>query len=149
MTEFADEGQENELLPEEKLAQHMTSLGFSLRRTALDPNTKEYSKVYSDPNGRVCRAIAVIRNEIGSSEPIKFEYATITIQFVIKGTSDEVQTAPVFCREDLCAIANFFIESDSLQDPSAIDCAECGIAVAEFVTRKGRQICLDCARIEE
>lgn len=126
------------------LTRYMLGLGFSRKGDAIDKNTIEFAKIYSDPNGRTSRVVAVVRLDEVGLDPKCAEYFTVTIQIHVAGTDLAVQTeAPTFCRSDLQKILAHF---EPVEDPGPTEiCSRCGTACADFLNMEGDIICFVCS----
>lgn len=137
---------ESTLSSTEVLSHYMSSLGFSAKE-AKNSDTLEWAKNYSDPSGRVGRAVVVIKKDAVGLEPIGVDYATVTTQIHLSSDEDEVAArAPVFCKQDILRVLSHFAIVDDRSEVLVSECTLCGVMTAEFVDLGSGKTCNDCAR---
>jgi hypothetical protein len=137
---------EEEISKEEALAHYMASLGFR-PKTARAKDTLEYFKTYSDSSGRIGRVVAVIKRDEMGLDPQSLEYITMTVQIHISATESEIRSkAPTFCRQDALRILAHFDEPSDRQEADVVECALCGMNVAEWIPKGEEKVCLDCSK---
>lgn len=137
---------EEELSKEELLAAYMASLGYR-PKTPRGKDTLEYFRTYSDPLGRVGRAVVVIKKDEMGLEPKAPDYVTVTVQFSIQATDAEIrQKAPTFCKQDLLRILAHYDTQSDRNETEVVECKACGMRTAEFILKGEDKLCLDCSK---
>lgn len=130
----------------DELTRYMAALGFRPKEP-ISSDTLEFSKLYTDPNGRTARAVAVIEKDIVGLEPKAPAYFTLTIQTSVRATEEDVKTrAFAFCREDLLRILAHYAEPEDRAEAEVFPCQNCGMISADFVVGEGVKMCHACGR---
>lgn len=135
-----------ELSKEEMLNRYMAGLGFQ-PKAARAQDTLEFFRSFVDPTGKIGRVVAVIKRDEVGLEPKEVDYFAVTVQTHLRATDEEIQTrAPAFCKADLLRVLAHFDVKRERREANVIECAFCGILVAEYEECQGKYACHDCAK---
>lgn len=139
-----DEGTEESLSKKDLLDRYMAGMSFRPKKPR-SPKNYEYYRVYSDPNGKVGRIIAVVRKDVTGSEPERPEYFTITLQIHVDATQEAVdRKAPDWSKKELSNILNLFNEIEARSEVSRTVCGSCAKETTDFTTVQGTKLCPSC-----
>lgn len=126
----------------EQLARYMAGLGFE----TVDPKnrgTLEYTKWYSNLDGKVAKVTAIIDKDKIGLDPIRPSCFFVTSQYTIKPSF--VEQAPVFARTDLERINSYFINLTDKHDETQ-ECSMCGQRTDNYAVEDTEITCDDCIK---